>query len=336
MSEQRKRAFCPICRTDVEYRLQKEDYVKVIKGKEYTFSITVAICEGCGEEVSIPGLIDKNIQEVDEQYRAYEGIVSIEDIEKLMKIYNIGKGPLSVALGFGEVTVTRYLSGQIPSKEYSDIMKQALASPTYMKEKLIENKDKIAQSAFNKAKHAASQLESLFSVSDKMSSVIAYLFYAMEEVTPLTLQKMLYFVQAISLVILNREMFPEKCQAWVHGPVYRKVYDMFKDFKYNPIDDARFAMLEGKEKYLTAEERHVINLVVNTFGEYSGKVLERITHKEAPWQSARVGIADGIASNEVISTEEIAKYYNMQHERYDFSTEKGLRAYIDAVQIAAM
>lgn len=74
----------------------------------------------CGEEMSIPGLIDKNIQEADEQYRAAEGLVSIADIEKRMKLYHIGKAPLSLALGFGEVTIPRYLEGQIPSKEYSD------------------------------------------------------------------------------------------------------------------------------------------------------------------------------------------------------------------------
>lgn len=47
--------------------------------------------------MSIPGLIDKNVQEIDEQYRAMEGLVSMEDIEKLMKIYKIGKAPLSLA-----------------------------------------------------------------------------------------------------------------------------------------------------------------------------------------------------------------------------------------------
>ena len=52
----------------------------------------------------------------------------IDDIERLMKIYKIGKAPLSLALGFGEVTIPRYLEGQVPSKEYSDIMKTALSS----------------------------------------------------------------------------------------------------------------------------------------------------------------------------------------------------------------
>ena len=40
----------------------------------------------CGEEMGIPGLIDKNVQEIDEQYRAAEGLVLIDDIVRLMKI----------------------------------------------------------------------------------------------------------------------------------------------------------------------------------------------------------------------------------------------------------
>ena len=130
------RDFCIACRKETEYLLQKKDIVKKIRDKEYTFGITVAVCAECGEEMSIPGLLDKNIQEIDEQYRAIEGLVTIEDIEKLMKIYKIGKAPLSLALGFGEVTIPRYLEGQVPSKEYSDIVRAALASPVYMKKRL--------------------------------------------------------------------------------------------------------------------------------------------------------------------------------------------------------
>lgn len=100
MVKKERTDFCTMCRKNTEYILQKRNIKKSIKGKEYNFSITVAVCNECGEEISIPGLIDKNIHEVDAQYRAYEGLVSIDDIEKLMKIYKIGKGPLSLALGF--------------------------------------------------------------------------------------------------------------------------------------------------------------------------------------------------------------------------------------------
>ena len=328
MAEKRRIDFCTVCRKETEYTLQKRNIKKKIKEVEYTFGITVAICDECGEEMSIPGLIDKNIQEVDEQYRAYEGIVSIGDIEKLMKIYKIGKAPLSLALGFGEITITRYLSGQIPSKEYSDIMKRALSSPTFMKEKLRENREKIAVAAYNKAMDAAIQLESLFSVSDKMLRVISYVFERLEEVTPLMLQKLLYFIQGVSYALNAKPMFTENCQAWVHGPVYPEVYDIFRDFKYNPIEDARFVIFECAEDVLTEEECRTIDLVVNTFGEYGGKVLERITHEEMPWKLARKGYTDNIPSNETITLENIEEYYTEKNAEYDFSTEKGLKKYI--------
>lgn len=328
MSYKQKADFCTTCRKNTEYVLQKQNITKKIKDKEYLFSITSAVCCKCGEEMSIPGLIDKNIQEVDEQYRAYEGIVSISDIEKLMKIYKIGKGPLSLALGFGEITVTRYLDGQIPSKEYSDIMKAALSSPAYMKERLQENRDKIAPTAYKKSMEAAIQLESLFSVSDKMLKVIACVFDRLEEVTPLMLQKLLYFIQGTSLALREKPMFPENCQAWVHGPVYPEVYDMFRDFKYDPIEDARFAIFENTKKELAEDERRVIELVADTFGVYGGKVLERITHAELPWKIARKGYGDGIPSNEMISIESIESYYKEKNVAYNFSSEEGINNYI--------
>ena len=142
------------------------------------------------------------------------------------------------------------------------------------------------------------------------------------------LQKLLYFIQGESYALNGKPMFSENCQAWVHGPVYPEVYDLFRDFKYNPIDDARFAILEGTEDELSHEERMVVDLVVNTFGEYSGKMLERITHEEEPWKLARKGYADYIPSNEPILMESIGAYYVKKNVEYDFSDEKGIKKYI--------
>ena len=328
MKERGRRDFCIECRKETEYLLQKRNLVKNIRNKEYTFGITMAVCTECGKEMSIPGLIDKNVLEIDEQYRAAESLVLIDDIEKLMKIYKIGKAPLSLALGFGEVTIPRYLEGQIPSKEYSDIIKAALSSPAYMKRKLMENREKLTDAAYKKAMVAAGSIESLFSVSEKMLSVIAYVFEKLEEVTPLMLQKLLYFIQGIYSALYGKPLFMEDCRAWIHGPVYPEVYDLFRDFKYNPIDDARFALLERTEAALTDNEKKVIDLVVNTFGMYGGKVLEKITHNEEPWMEARKGYGDSIPSSELLPKERIMKYYIGVNGRYGIDSENGLRAYI--------
>ncbi len=331
MADMRRKDFCTACRKKTEYVLQKKNIEKTIREKDYSFQITVAVCAECGEEMNIPGLIDKNNLEIDEQFRTAEGIVSIDDIEKLMKIYKIGKAPLSLALGFGEVTIARYMEGQIPSKEYSDIIREALVSPVYMKQKLSDNRMKLTDAAYKKAMSAAESIEKLLSVSDQMLRVIAYIFEKLGEVSPLMLQKLLYFIQGVYLALYGKPVFTEDCRAWTHGPVYAEVYNLFRDFKYNPVEDARFALLEGKVGLLTAEEKKAVDLVVQTFGRYGARMMEQITNSEIPWKEARKGYDEGIPSNEIIQKERIRQYYVEINRLYNIGTEKGLNKYIESI-----
>lgn len=70
MEERRRTDFCTECRRETEYSLQKRSLTKTIRGVKHTFRLTAAICSECGGEMEVPGLIDKNIQEFEEQYRA--------------------------------------------------------------------------------------------------------------------------------------------------------------------------------------------------------------------------------------------------------------------------
>lgn len=330
MAKERMFDFCTSCRKDTSYKMQKKTVQKVIRDKTYDFEIMVAVCDECREEMDIPGLLDANIKSIDEQYRQIEGLVSIDDIQKIMDIYNIGKAPLSMALGFGEITITRYLAGQMPSKEYSDIIKKALSSPNYMMKLLNENMEKMGETAYKKAIKAAEEIAGLFCVSDKMLLAISYIFEQMKEVTPLALQKILYFIQGIYMVIFGKPLYKEDCMAWIHGPVYEEVYDLFRDFKYNPIEDNRFAIFKDRFEELSEQEKKVIDLVINTFGKYSGKVLEDITHEELPWKNARAGYESSEPSREIISKDEIKNYFIHVADTYGVDTEEELNRYIQS------
>ena len=324
-----RKDFCTECRRETSYSLKKIKINQTIREKKYTFEITAAFCNECGGEMGIPGLMDYNMKEIDEQYRKAEEVITVEDIERLMKLYNIGKSPLSLALCFGEVTITRYLAGQVPSKEYSDIMLHALASASYMKELLDQNREKIGETAYKKAYTAATQLENLYvAVPVELLAVIAYIFSALHEVTPLTLQKLLYYIQGNYAAIYDKPLFDAPCEAWVHGPVYRNVYNLFRDFKYNPIDDDRFVPLKESALPLTPEAKEVVDRVLDTFGMYSGKVLESITHKEAPWLDARKGFLPDETSHAEISLDAMKSYFKKVDEKYNIRTEEGLRKYI--------
>ncbi|MBQ7016864.1 MAG: DUF4065 domain-containing protein [Firmicutes bacterium] len=329
--EKRKIAFCIECRKETAYHLQSTLCKKTVREKEFNFQLTEAVCNECGAQIGLHGLLDLNAKEIDHQYRKKENIVSVEEIEKLMDVYHIGKAPLSYALGFGEITITRYLAGQMPSKEYSDTIRRALESPRFMKEKLEENREKVGEAAYKKAVKAIKDLEPLMALSEKMLVTISYIFNKMEEITPLALQKMLYYIQGFYMMMFGKELFSEECEAWVHGPVYKNVYQVFKSFRYNPIDDVRFSLLQNRFVELNENEKRTIDLIINSFGMYSGRMLERITHNEKPWCDARTEWFEYQASNEIISKSSICNYFKELSELYDFTSVNGIREYIECM-----
>ena len=310
MGQVKKEDFCVFCREVKPYSVVKKNIRKRIRDKDYSFVITTYVCDCCHHEMGVPGVFDLNSREIDEQYRRAESIVSIEDIRDLMEIFNIGKTPLSLALGFGEITITRYLEGQVPSKEYSDVIRRALSSPAFMKEMLVKNREKIADSAFLKAMKAAEGLEKAFLISDKMQGAIAYIFHVIDEASP----------QGVYSAVSGKLMFSETCEAWRHGPVYPNVYSLLRGFRYSPVDDARFAVLRCKKDLLSAGERQAADLVLGTFGRYGGKALELIALKEDPWVNAREGYGPDESSGAEISNDSIKEYFVSVSRKYNLSS----------------
>ena len=65
-------------------------------------------------------------------------------------------------------------------------------------------------------------------------------------------------------------------------------------------------------------------MVINSFGMYSGKTLERITHKESPRADAYDG--DNVCgyTNKPITKGAIRDYFKSISLEYDLTTEEGL------------
>lgn len=91
--------------------------------------------------------------------------------------------------------------------------------------------------------------------------VIEYLLDQYEDITPLALQKSLYYVQGFYYAFYNKFLFDEDCQAWVHGPVYPDVYYRYRDYKFDTIectaeiDDSVFTLSEKNRHFNTPLER---------------------------------------------------------------------------------
>lgn len=116
MAKEGKRDYCIVCRKLQAYQLQKRKQIEEIRGKKYEFEFTIAVCQACQKEMDVPGLMDLNIKERDEQYRKAEGILSLEEIAAYGKRCEKER----------EEEIKKYLTGQVPTKEASERMRRSL------------------------------------------------------------------------------------------------------------------------------------------------------------------------------------------------------------------
>ncbi len=120
------------------------------------------------------------------------------------------------------------------------------------------------------------------------------------------IQKLLYYSQAWNLVLNKKKLFPNKIEAWIHGPAIPEVYRAFKDFDFeNPNPN----VLKEDFGVLLPEEREVLDSVWKVYGKYDSDYLEVLAHSELPWQRARKDLSPTEVSKNVISEAAMKEYY---------------------------
>lgn len=310
--------FCEYCRDMVEYHTEQKEMMEEIKGREVEYIGKIAYCKECNNEIFIADIRDYNLEMLDKAYREKEGLISISQIESILDRYNIGKRPLSILLGWGEQTVTRYLDGDIPTKQYSDSLKRLLNDLSYMEELLEVNGGKLNDVARRKSYKAVESIRSTnilnIDSENKIDNVVKYLLINSSDITPLALQKLLYYSQGFFKVFNGEYLFNDDCEAWIHGPVYRDIYQKYKKYGWTPI-------LGNKKNLgdlnLTTLEKEILDNIIRNFGCYSGKVLEKMTHMEIPWRKTRIGLDDNEYSNRIIEKDLIKEYFTSIRDKYN-------------------
>ena len=145
MNANNKKLLCSKCRRRVSYHVHKRPNQYVIKGSEVNYEEYYATCDECTEEIFVPGLEDANVERIDQAYREKNHLITKKNIEEIMSRYNIDKRPLSKLLGLGELTITRYLDGQLPSQKYSDMLYEILCDEQKLEEYIEQNQNSVSE-----------------------------------------------------------------------------------------------------------------------------------------------------------------------------------------------
>lgn len=319
-----KITFCEECRKDVIYYIEDIDLKSTLKGEEYTYRSKKAICSECNNEVYVASIEDENLKSLYDAYRHKNDIIPLEKILEIPQKYNIGKRPLSQLLNWGELTFTRYCEGGMPTKLYSDTLQKIYDTPEFYISLLEDNKKAISSIAYEKSKKAALELFNEKEMSEsKIYYVIEYLLYQCEDVTPLALQKALYYIQGLYYAFWGKFLFEDDCEAWIHGPVYRDVYDRYSKYRFDPIESVE----AFDTSIFTNIEKSIIDSVAHHFCCYSGKILEHFTHSEMPWIKTRGDLHSDEASTRIISKDLIGKYFIAVKEKYNMLTTNDIENY---------
>lgn len=323
MSE--RKVFCGECRNDVTFTVTDKQMEGTIKGEGYTYLGKVAHCVDCGSEIYVDEINDYNLKALYDEYREKNKIISLDTILKISEKYAIGKRPISLLLGWGEQTFSRYCDGDVPTKQYSDILQKIYDDPRYYEKILDKNKGNLKTTAsYEKSKRAVTALLGAdMNEKAKIDLSIEYLLNQCEDITPLALQKALYYIQGFYYAFYETFLFPEECEAWIHGPVYRDIYFRYRDYKFDPIECNN----EFNDAVFSSSEKAILESVTNHICCYSGKVLEKFTHSEAPWLYARGELPENVASDRIILKEHIGKYFSAVKEKYNMINPNDIKAY---------
>lgn len=301
--------FCHDCNNEVEVGLENTILLGEVKGDKYEYQ-GIEPCTECGHFIPDDEIDKHNLKLLHDTYREQNEIISLEKIQELPIKYDIGKRPLSHLLEWGELTFTRYCNGDIPSKSYSQILIEIYNNPAKYLSLLEENQKFITKKTYEKSKIAT---ENLLQNSSKIYHVLDYILIKSEDITPLAVQKLLYYTGGFYYAFFDEILFAETPIATENGVVYLNILNLLNN-NYQINNDID----------LTIKEKILIDNIIKYIGCYSGRVLTEFTTKEMPYLSA-------IDSNKNIEIQNIFDYFKLIKNKCNMLNINDINLYIQDI-----
>lgn len=123
------------------------------------------------------------------------------------------------------------------------------------------------------------------------------------DMTPMKLQKMIYFLYGEYYKNTGAALFAERFEAWQYGPVVSDVYNAFNNYGARPIKQY---MVDVKGAYkmiaLDTDPQLFASLlsVFQKYGSMSGIALSKLTHRKGTaWYKAWMNHADFLKDDDI-------------------------------------
>lgn len=290
-----KKIFCEKCNHDVTLEIKSTKLKGNLKGENIEYEGKMISNSDCPHGIQDEEIIEINSTSLNEAYRKYHDIISLKKIRNLPSMYDIGKRPLSIVLGWGELTFTRYFDGDIPSNTYALMLDEIYNSPSKFLEILELRKEFISERAYQKSKASANSLLEKYT---KTQNIFEYLCSNCEDSYPNYIYKLMYYVQGFHMVFFECNILEETC------------YLEELKLSYTNIDVGNLENYNSS-KVLSITEKIICDNVLRYFGCYSGTILSKFIKNEIPSINALV------KQDKILNIEDMDIYFRSVVSKYN-------------------
>jgi len=137
------------------------------------------------------------------------------------------------------------------------------------------------------------------------------------KITPMKMQKLVYFAHGWCLAIYHKPLIEEDIMAWQFGPVIKPLYSAFReygksaitdfatdiDIRYDEDGNIDLSTSRGITPNIprNSDIKKLLDAVWEAYGNLTAIQLSRLTHAEnSPWSNVWVGEKDTVIDNDVI------------------------------------
>lgn len=136
-----------------------------------------------------------------------------------------------------------------------------------------------------------------------------------ELISPLKMQKLVYYAYVWVLVLRHKKLFDEGIEAWPSGPVAPSLYMGLKKYGSAPISEECLGSKKEIKDLLSKLPKEITVVLDKVYEKYMTKTafeLVVLTHSETPWIQTRKGLKATDHTNNVISDKLIMTHYGQK------------------------
>lgn len=127
-------------------------------------------------------------------------------------------------------------------------------------------------------------------------------------ITTSKLQRLLYYSEVWTLVLLNRVLLKEEFEAWSLGPTIKEVFNDYKVYENKKILNIQVLGISISRSIL-----NILEQVYLTYGSMEDSFLEISSQNDTPWITARKDLSDEERCHNTISKLEIKIYFKNKY-----------------------